>query len=244
MQGANLVLTSYQDGLARAMDVVANNIANSTTTGFKRQEIAFDSLISRPARDEEFIFAVDRGSYRDIQPGPLLMTGNTFDLAIQGAGYFQIQTKAGTRYTRAGSFQVNQDGEIVTAAGDKLLGDGDQPVAIPSDATDISISGDGMINALQAGARVELGRLKMVKFAREQALQFTGNSQYTSDETPEPDTSSRLVQGMLEQSNVQSVTEITHMINIMRNYQVAVHLLDLDNQRMSSAITRLAKTTA
>jgi flagellar basal-body rod protein FlgF len=246
MQGANFVLTSYQDGLTRAMDVVANNIANSNTTGFKRQEMGFESLIDRPANDpmQELVFAVDRGSYRDAGQGPLMTTGNDLDIAIQGAGYFPIQTKNGTRYTRAGSFQLNQEGEIVTVSGDKLLGDGDQPITVPDDATEISIAGDGTVNAVQQGNRLELGRVKVVKFDNEQAMQYVGDNQYTTNQQPTQDMDSHLVQGMLEQSNVQSVTEMTHMIAIMRSYQMAVHLVDLDNQRLTNAISRLSKTSA
>ena len=246
MQGASLVLTAYQDALARSMDIVANNVANINTTGFKRQELKFDTMISRPTPRDSFAFGIDRGTYRDAGQGPSLTTGNPFDLAIQGNGYFQIQTDAGTRYTRSGAFLLNAQNQMVTATGDKLLGDGDQPITIPEDARDIVIAADGVISARSGtgtGA-IQLGKLKLVKFEHEQGLQMIGNGLYASKETPQTATGSDIVQGMLEQSNVRSVTEITNMIHINRTYQQAVRLLETEMQRQKDAINRLSKATA
>lgn len=244
MQVAGLVLIANQDALSRAMDVVANNIANVSTTGFKRQEILFDTYVSRPAPDEKIQFGIDSGTFRDAAQGPMQATGNPFDLAIQGAGYFPIQTKAGTRYTRGGSFQLNSDGDIVTASGDKLMGDGDQSINIPIDALDVNISSDGVITAMQGASKLELGKLKFVTFKNEQNMHLEGTGLYSTTEQPTPDTESQVVQGMLEQSNVEAVTEITRMIAIQRYFEMSAHLLDLDNQRQLNAISRLSKTTA
>ena len=104
--------------MQRAIDIVANNVANASTTGFKREGIVFDTLLSQPAPGESIDFVVDRATYRDASNGPINPTGNPLDLAIQGAGYFPIQTPQGTRYTRAGTFQLNTDGQIVTLSGD------------------------------------------------------------------------------------------------------------------------------
>ena len=246
MQGASLVLTAYQDALSRSMDIVANNVANINTTGFKRQELKFDTLLSRPTPRDSFAFGVDRGTFRDAGQGPSLVTGNPFDLAIQGGGYFQIQTDAGIRYTRAGAFLLNAQNQMVTATGDRLLGDGDQPITIPEDARDIVIAADGVISARSGtgtGA-TQLGKLKLVKFEREQGLQMIGNGLYASKETPQTATGSDIVQGMLEQSNVRSVTEITNMIEINRTYQQTMRLLDAEMQRQKDAINRLSKATA
>ena len=246
MQGASLILTAYQDALSRSMDIVANNVANVNTSGFKRQELKFDTLLSRPTPRDSFAFGVDRGTFRDAGQGPSLVTGNPFDLAIQGGGYFQVQTDAGIRYTRAGAFQLNAQGQMITATGDKLLGDGDQPITIPEDARDVVISADGVISARSGtgtGA-TQLGKLKLVKFEREQGLQMIGNGLYATSETPQTATGSDIVQGMLEQSNVRSVTEITNMIQINRTYQQAVRLLETEMQRQKDAINRLSKATA
>ncbi|NTU76420.1 MAG: flagellar basal-body rod protein FlgF [Alphaproteobacteria bacterium] len=246
MQAAGLILTSYQDSLTRALDVVSNNVANSNTTGFKREDLLFDTLIVRPTPGEKFEFALDHGTYRNAAAGPMQTTGGPLDIAIQGQGYFMVRTDGGIRYTRAGAFMLNGQGEIVTPSGEKVLGDGDQPIALPDDASDILVASDGVISVKSGTgtSATQVGKLKLVKFANEQDLQSVGNSQYSTTQTPQPDTDSQMVQGMVEQSNVQSVKEITNMIEILRTYQQTVHLLDLENQRQANAISRLAKVTA
>jgi flagellar basal-body rod protein FlgF len=249
MQASSLVLTSYQDSLTRAMDVVANNVANSNTTGFKRQELLFETLINRPTPNvnDTILFGADRGTLRDTAPGTLVTTGNPLDVAIQGQGYFPVQTPNGTRYTRNGSFVLNAQGEIVTPAGEKLLGDGEQAIALPEGSDDIHIGSDGIVTVFNGSDKdaMQIGKIKIIKFANEQQLQPSGNNLYTTTQTPQPiDADSSIVQGVVEQSNVKTVNEITNMISILRSYQQVVHLLDLDHQRQSSAIDRLGKVTA
>ena len=246
MQGAGLVLTSYQQSLTRAMDITANNVANLNTTGFKRESISFDSYLMRPASDQAFQFAVESGTYRDTAQGSTVITGNPLDIAIQGKGFIPVQTSAGIRYTRAGAFQMNSEGELVTAEGDKVLGDGDQAITIPSDAREILIGTDGTISA-QTGtgsAATQLGRLRVVGFEHEEALQTVGGNLYEATETPTPNDEARLVQGSVEQSNVQAVTEMTRMIDVSRTYQQVTHLLELENDRQSRAIQRLGRISA
>jgi len=246
MQGAGLVLTSYQDSLTRAMDITANNISNVNTTGYKRENIAFDTYLSRPEPKQTFQFAVENGTYRDSAQGPTMTTGNPLDVAVQGVGYIPVQTASGIRYTRAGAFQLNHEGDIVTAMGDKVLGDGNQPITLPEDAQDILIAPDGTVSAL-SGTTTEasiVGKMSMVKFANELELSPVGNGYYSTSQTAEPSVDTKLVQGAIEQSNVQSVTEMTNMINVSRTYQQVVHLLELENERQKSAIQRLGKITA
>jgi flagellar basal-body rod protein FlgF len=246
MQGAGLVLTSYQDSLTRAMDITANNIANVNTTGFKRDNIAFETYLIRPAPTQTFQFAVENGTYRDIAQGPTITTGNPLDVAVQGDGYIPVQTKDGIRYTRSGSFQLNNAGEIVTAEGDKVMGDGNQPIAFPEDAKDILIGADGTVSAQSgtATSATQVGKLAVVKFQNEQAMTLVGGNLYSTQEAPQPATDSRIVQGAIEQSNVQSVVEMTRMIDVSRTYQQVVNLLQAENDRQSKAIQRLGKTTA
>jgi len=246
MESPSLVLISNQEALQRAIDIVANNVANSSTAGFKREGIQFDTLLSRPAPDESIEFVVDRATYRDASNGPIKTTGNPLDLAIQGAGYFPVQTPQGTtRYTRAGTFQLNTDGVMVDLAGDTLLADGDQPLSVPSTATEINISADGFVTArVDNGVSLaDLGKLKIAKFENEQTMQPVGNGLYMTDEVPVPADESSIVQGALEQSNVQPVTEITQMIQIMRSYEQTVNLLGQENTRIDEALTKLSKTT-
>jgi len=245
MESPSLVLLSNQEALQRAMDIVANNVANASTSGFKREGIEFDTLLSRPAPDETLDFVVDRATYRDVSNGPISPTGNPLDIAIQGAGYIPVQTAQGTRYTRAGTFQLNTDGQLTTLAGDVVLGDGDQPISVPSTTTEINISADGFVTArVDKGASLaQLGKLSVVKFDNEQALQAQGRGLYATEQQPQPAAGSGIVQGALEQSNVEPVVEITQMIQIMRSYEQAVNLLGQENVRLDNAISTLSKTT-
>lgn len=246
MQGAGLILTSYQDSLARAMDITANNVANVNTSGYKRENIAFETYLSRPAPAQTFHFAVENGTYRDAAQGPVITTGNPLDVAVQGEGYIAIQTTAGIRYTRAGAFQLSEEGDLITANGDKVLGDGDQAITLPADAREIVIGADGIIT-VQSGSSTtatQVGKLSVVKFQNEQALIPTGSNLYATNEVPEPSVNSRLIQGAVEQSNVQSVTEMTRMIEVSRTYQQVARLLELENERQTKAIQRLGRASA
>jgi flagellar basal-body rod protein FlgF len=244
MESTSLVLTSYQDVLSRSMEIVANNVANVNTTGFKRQGIQFETYLSRPVSGEQIQFVTDRATFRDTSMGPLTTTGNPLDLAIQGEGYLSVQTKDGIRYTRSGSFQINTLGEIVTPTGDKLLGDGDQPIVLGSEIETISIGSDGVVSGAGSGSTTQAGKIKISKFTNEQLMQNVGGGYYTTAQTPEAADKSHIVQGMIERSNVDSVTEMTKMIDVLRSYQQASKMLDAETQRLTDAITKLARASA
>jgi flagellar basal-body rod protein FlgF len=247
MLAPSLVLLSNQQALQRAMDIVANNIANSSTTGFKREGIEFDTLLSQPAPGESINYVVDRATYRDPSNGPIEVTGNTLDFAIQGSGYFQVQGPNGkVEYTRSGAFQINNQGQLVTLAGLPVLGDSGQAIVIPDTTTELTISGDGFLSArVDNGSNLsQLGKISIVKFENEQQLQSQGNGLYTSSQPSAPASSSTVVQGALEQSNVQSVKEMTQMIHIMRSYEQAANMISQENGRLNNAITTLSKTSA
>jgi len=247
MQGAGLVLTSYQDSLERAMSIVANNVANVSTTGYKRENVAFDTYLMEPTPKDSFAFAVDNGTYRDTAQGATTMTGNPLDLAIQGPGYFPVQTKSGVRYTRGGAFQLDPQGNLVTAAGDKVLGDGGQALNFPDDARDIYIAGDGTVSAVDStNAKIDIGRLKPAEFANEQSLAPEGDNLFTATTPPASDAKEigSIVQGAVEDSNVKPVEEMTRMIAVSRSYQLVAKLVEKDNQRQLDAIQRLGKVTS
>ena len=246
MQAASLILLSQQNALQQAMDVVSNNVANSSTSGFKRSGISFDSFLSRPEQGQTVNFVVDRGTYRDTSSGPIEKTGNSLDLAIEGNGYFQVKAADGsTRFTRGGAFQLNNQGQITTQGGLPVLNDGGQAFNIPDTATDINISPDGFVTAKtdNGTSLSELGKVSMVKFKDQQALKAEGAGLYSSTETPATDTDSNIIQGALEQSNVKPISEMTEMMKIFRSYEQTNNMITQENLRRSDAITKLAKTT-
>ena len=245
MFAASLVLLSDQMATQRSVDVVANNIANASTTGFKREGVQFNTFLSQPSSKQSTSYVYDRATYRDTSPGTITSTGNPLDLAIQGVGYFQIQTPQGTQYTRNGAFRTDNQGQIVTSSGLPVLSDAGQPIILPEDSRDITISGDGFITA-QVGtgsSRAQLGKIGVVSFANDQQVTPAGNGLSTTMQAPTPVTGNAIVQGAIEASNVSSISEITSLIRLQRAYEQASNLIGSENMRLSAAIDKLSATT-
>jgi len=220
MDNVSLLSLSYQLAAFRSMDVIANNIANASTPGYKRESARFEEFVQqvKPSETQKggqtLSFVKDAGVLRDLSGGRLENTGARYDVAINGDGYFAVQTAAGERYTRNGHFTLNADGNIVTESGDPVLGDGG-PITIAPDDGDISIGTDGTIS----GKNGQIGKMRLVDFANPRDLQKQGDSLYSTSQTANPATGAVLAQGMLEGSNVQPVVEISRMIEVMRSYE-------------------------
>jgi flagellar basal-body rod protein FlgF len=250
MMSTSLVLLSDQMALQRSVDVIANNVANSSTTGFKREGIQFNTLLSGLANGDAanrgVHYVIDKSTYRDASPGTISSTGNPLDLAIQGPGYFQVQTASGaTGYTRNGAFRTDNQGQLVTASGQPVLSDGGQPLQIPDEAVDITISGDGFITA-QVGTgttRAQLGKLGVVSFDDEQKMLPTGNGMFSTNQTGTPLTGNAVVQGAIEESNVKPISEMTSLIQIQRAYEQATNMISTENTRLSDAIDKLSQVS-
>ena len=174
MENSLTIALARQSVLARQMDVIATNMANLETAGFKSENMIFTELIEQTG-DEEFLSIVHDVSFvRDLSEGPFTGTHSSLDLAIHGEGYFVVHTPDGERYTRHGVFQLDDSGNIVTTEGHPVLSSGGAPIAIPLDATDITVTRDGTISA----DTNEIGRLKVVRFANPQALSKVGSGLY------------------------------------------------------------------
>ncbi len=240
MDNTLLVSLSQQLAAYRSMDVIANNIANVNTPGYKRESVKFEEYVQQvaPAEGEKgrqsISFVQDKGTSRDLTQGAATHTGAPFDLAINGKGYFTVQTPSGDRYTKNGHFTLDSNGRIVTEDGGVLQGDGGE-IAITSDDGDIHIAQDGTIT----GARGQIGKVKLVNFASEAALQKEGSSLYSTTQTPNAVESPMISQGFLEESNVQPVLEISHMLDVLRAYQTTASLTQSQEDLMRSAIDKL-----
>jgi flagellar basal body rod protein FlgG len=152
MQNALLVGLSRQVALAREMDVIANNLANMNTSGFKADGAVFEEFVSPTARADNFLaadrrisFVHDHATWMDLSQGPLERTGNPLDVAINGKGYLAVQTPRGERYTRNGALQINNSGELVTAEGFQVMGESG-PITFQPKDRNITISQDGTIS--------------------------------------------------------------------------------------------------
>lgn len=239
MENALLVGLSAQIALRRNMDIIANNLANVSTTGFKREAPMFEELLAEIQADtgsmREVSFVRDWGVLRDMTSGALLQTGSAFDVAVEGDAMLVVRTDRGERYTRDGHMKLNAQGQIVTADGSPVVGDGG-PISVPPNTTEIKIAQDGTITA---GAET-VGRFRLVKFPPG-ALHKEGKNLFSADVPPEPPTNARILQGMIERSNVEPVVEMTQMIEVMRAYQHSSETLSATDDLMRKALQRLGE---
>ncbi|MBY0428388.1 MAG: flagellar basal-body rod protein FlgF, partial [Alphaproteobacteria bacterium] len=231
------VLLSQQEALQRQMDIVAQNIANVNTTGYKSNDVLFQDFLVKPDSKNTHHMVLDRATLRNTTQGSFTKTDNPLDIAISGQGYFAVQTPQGTQYTRQGTFQVDAEGNIVTADGYPILSGGGSTIAVPTNAKSVEIGLDGTIST-ETG---KVGRLQVVKFKNEQLMKQTYGGFYKTDEAAEVDEEAQLHQGMVEASNVKSVQEMTHVLEISRAYERVAHLIDAENQRLTNAIRSLGK---
>lgn len=234
------IALSRQMVLRRRMDVIAHNIANMTASGFKAEAMLLEPVMVRAGQDQRLAFVQDVATVRDLDPGPITTTGNPLDLAIEGEGYFVVGTPEGDRYTRSGQFRLNDAGEVVTAAGQPVLDDGGAPLAVPPESGALSVARDGTVSSAEG----VLGRIDIVTFEDEQALEKAGGGLYRTDQPPVPAADARLVQGALEGSNVQSILEMTRMMDTVRAYQGTRRLLDTHHEMQRRAIERMLESAS
>lgn len=239
MENIAYVALSLQTVLNRQMQVTANNVANMSTAGYKAQGVLFNEELTKAQGGEKLSMVLDHGTFRRVEQGPLQQTGNPLDLALEGSGFFEIETAQGARYTRAGNFSLDMEGRIVTQNGNPVLSDGGQPITIPQGDTQIMIANDGTISTAESGI---IGRVGVMRFADEQKIIEEGHGLYNANaEVPVQAENTKVLQSMLEGSNVQPVLEMNRMIEIVRNYQQTQRLLQTDHERQRNVISRLTQ---
>jgi len=237
MQSASYVALSSQMALRRQMDVVANNIANAATPSYKGEHMMFAEFLGKTQSGQPMSFVQDVGTYRDTKQGALTHTGNQLDVALDGEGYLKVQTPLGIRYTRNGRLQLDASGQAVTSQGYPVLAEGDSPLTVPSDARDITVTRDGTVSTDQGQA----GKFAVVKFANENDLAPASAGLYVTQATPTPAPDTGLVQGMVEESNVQPIVEMTRMMTVAQDFASAQKLLDSESDREKTAIDKLGR---
>ena len=251
MENALLVGLSRQTTLERQLEVIANNIANVNTTGFKSDQSLFEEYLTSGAHEDNFTgndrkvsYVQDRGTYRDFSQGALQQTANPLDLAIDGNAFLAVQTAGGERYTRDGNLQLNSQGQLTTAGGDVVLGNAGPIVFQPTDH-DINISPDGTITVVEGTARADSirGKLRLVSFTDAQSLLKQGNNLYTAGNAAaaQPDLKATVKQGYIEKSNVNAVAEMGRMIEVSRTYSQIANILQQQSDLHKTAINQLAE---
>lgn len=244
MENSIYIGLSRQMALSEKMETIANNVANMSTPGYRAQNMVFKEFIQQPTRvlgkedpPGPISMVMDYGQYQNTESGPVRSTGNPLDVAIQGDGWFGVQTANGLRYTRAGNFTMNADGDLITSNGDKVAGSGGGSITIPSSAKEIRIAQDGTVSTEQGS----VGNLMVMTFANDQTLAREGDGLYNTNEQGIPATQSRVMQGMLEGSNVQPVLEMTRMIDVSRAYQATQRMMQDEHDRQRTMIQRLTQ---
>lgn len=247
MENSLLIGLSRQVALERNMDVIANNMANMNTAGYKRDQLMFEEYIMPVAnmtegvgRDRVLSYVNTPGMYRDYSPGDMEPTGNELDVAISGKGWLVAQTPDGERYTRNGQLKLDSQGQLVTMEGYPIQGTGGA-ITFDASETSITIAQDGTISS-SAG---EKGQLRVVAFDNESDLKKTGENIYQAENgaAPVPATEGRLMQGMVEKSNVNSLMEMTRMIETIRAYTAVSKNLEQAQQLREEAISQLGQTS-
>lgn len=240
MENSLYVALSRQVALSENMTIIANNIANINTPGFRAQNMIFDEYLADPkGLEDPLSMVLDYGHYQNTDEGPVSLTGGTLDVALQGPGFMGILAADGsTQYTRAGNFTTDQNGVLKNALGYSVADVGGGEIIIPPQVKDIRIDENGFISTDQG----EAGRLMIIEFDNEQRLDPQGNGLYKTDEGGRPAEMTRVKQGMLEGSNVQGVVEMTRMIDVSREYQAIARMVQNEHDRQRTAIQRILQT--
>jgi flagellar basal-body rod protein FlgF len=225
----------------RAMDVTANNIANADTPGYRNVRVQFSEWIDRQPDTaavpggRNVAYTQDRATYRESQPGPISHTGNPYDLALTGDGYFTVNTKTGPRLTRDGRFGPMPDGTLADGNGNAVLDINGKPLQITSADTRVTIAGDGTVSTENG----QVGKIGVVRPTDPMKLRAEGSTNFISDGPTSPVALPGIVQGAIEGSNVQPVMEMTRMINDLREFQFVTQVIQAEGDRQQNAIDKI-----
>ncbi len=243
MELPTYVALSRMDAQSRALDVVADNIANANTPGFKSTHMLFSDWLDRqrrvspPPGGRDVAFTQDRATYRNWGPGPITHTGNPFDLALGGDGFFTVNTPRGPRLTRAGRFGPMPDGTLADTEGNPVLDTAGQPIRLAITDTRVTITADGTVSTHNG----PIGKIGVVTPADPNKLQAEGGRLLVANTPTQPVATPAIVQGGLEDSNVQPIVEITHMMTLLREFQFTSQFIQGESDRQQKAIDVLLK---
>lgn len=238
MDNAGYAAITRQYGLAHEMRVVANNIANASTTGFRAESVIFSEFVDVLSNDHDSL-SMATGRVRETldTQGVLKQTNGTFDLAIEGDGFFLIQTPAGERLTRAGHFTPNADGDLVTADGYPVLDAGGAPIFVPAGAGTIAIGADGVIST--NGQLI--GQVGLVVPVNPAGMTREGGTRFEAPDGVNPAENGRILQGYLEGSNVNPTLEIARMIEVQRAYELGQSFMDKEDERIRAVMQAIGR---
>ena len=232
MDNAVYTTLTRQSGLMREMQVLANNIANATTTGFRQEGLIFSEHVKQIEAGPSLSMASASTRHTSMVQGGLTQTGGPLDLAIEGEGFFLIDTPQGQRLTRSGHFSASAEGELVTADGHRVLDIGGAPIFLPPDASDLAFAADGTLSA----GGIPLTQIGVMRPVDPMSLTREGGVLFKAGTGLEPAENSIIFQGFLEASNVDPIGQIARMIQVQRAYEMGQSLTQSEDERIRSAI--------
>ena len=239
MDNAVYTALTRQSGLMAEMQAVANNIANASTTGYRREGVIFSEFVAALAPDDPSL-SMATAQVRDtrLDQAPVTFTGGSFDLAIEGEGFFMVEGPTGPMLTRAGNFTPSPDGDMVTHDGFRLLDAGGAPVFVPADVGSIAIAADGTMSA-DGQPLTQIGLWQPIDPTD---LSHRDGVRFAAPAGTEPVIEGgRIMQGYLESSNVDPIGEIARMIEIQRAYEQGQAFLESEDQRVRDVIQALGR---
>jgi flagellar basal-body rod protein FlgF len=229
------VATSRLAAQERAIDVIANNVANMNTPGFKAERTQFSDWLASQGDGSNIAYTEDRATWHELTPGPLQQTGNPLDLAITGDGYFTVSTPAGPRLMRDGRFGVMPDGTVANSSGQALMDMSGRPIRISPTDTQLTVTGDGTLSS-QNGVLATIG---VVTPQNPMQLVAEGGTLFRSDSNTTQVSKRQIVQGAIEESNVQPVAEMTRLIEGERTFQFLTQYVQSESDRANNAINKI-----
>ena len=240
MQSTTYVSLSQQSALSQIMDVLANDMANMSTPGFKVEMPVSKEYPVSIGSGQTVSYVSDIGVWRDARQGDLTYTANPLDVGIDGNGYLSVSTPEGTRYTRNGRFQIGPNNQLVTSQGHPVLSDQQQPITLPPGAGAVVIGSDGTV---MTRSGTTIGKLGLSQFSDPEQLVPQEDGLYVTDATPTPDTTSLVKQGTLESSNAQPIVLLTKLMAVQRAYSDAQSMAEDEDTRIKNALDKLSAPT-
>lgn len=236
MDNASYTTLTRQSGLMREMQTVANNLANLATTGFRKEGVLFTEHVKALGHDDASLsMATASVSNTNLRQGTLSQTNGTFDFAIEGAGFFMVETPNGNRLTRAGAFTPNNEGDLVTHDGNRLLDAGGAPIFVPTGVVDLHVASDGTLSA-DGQPLSQIGLFfpeNPVDLRREDGVRFKFSGEAHPVDNP------TIIQGFVEDSNVNPVGEVARMIEVQRAYEQGQGFLEKEDERIRAVLRAL-----
>ena len=241
MDIASSIAASRLVAQQRTLDVIANNLSNANTPGFKAERVQFSDWLARqsggatPRGGNPIAYTQDRATWREQETGTISHTGNPLDLALTGQGYFTVNTAGGPRLTRDGRFELLPSGTIADTDGNPVLDTNGQPIQLAPTDTDITVAGDGTVSS-QNG---QIGQIGVVQPSNPMLLTAEGGTLFRSGSTTAPVASPAIEQGAVEESNVQPVLEVTRMIDGERQFEFVAQFVQAESDRQTNSIDKL-----